>query len=109
MPAAVQLGTKFLYTELSEGMLFDLMEDILWRYESLFMLEEPQYQVGKSELLFHVLKDGYALAPCANPVGIEVINLDHTMLTAVASTTHDWKEEGAGRLIAKAFASTINA
>lgn len=109
MPVAIQLGSDYLYTDLSVDLAYSLMSDIISRYEGFFFFSEAVYPDGKAELLFHILKDGYGLAQCADSVGIDVIDLTTFDVPAIAAEEGAWREEAAGRLLAQVYSKTIQA
>ena len=104
----IKLDAQRLYAELPAQKIRELLGDVVARYESFFTFGEPSYPEGQPELLFRVLADGYGLAQCADYVGLEVVDLRALRVHPNAKTDSQWKDPFAGRILALAFASTIN-
>ncbi|KKN96072.1 hypothetical protein LCGC14_0170010 [marine sediment metagenome] len=105
--AVVRNGSESLYLELEPEVVMDLLRDITHRYESLFTFSMPIYKAGKGAFLFSVLRDGYGAQCCDNSIGLPIIDLATTHISGQKGALHDWSDEIAGRVIAKAFASTL--
>lgn len=106
-PCVIKLDKDHLYTELNTELVQDLLGDIVTRYEALFTFGEPSYPLGKAELLFEVLRDGYGLQHCSTSIGIDVIDLRSLQVKAHDKTAEMWRDVFAGRIMARAFASTL--
>lgn len=106
-PCVIKLDKDHLYTDLDKELVYDLLGDIVTRYEALFTFGEPSYPLGKAELLFEVLRDGYGLQHCSTSIGIDVIDLRSLQVKAHDKTAEMWRDVFAGRIMARAFASTL--
>ena len=67
--------------------------------ESLYLELEPDVVMD--------LRDGYGAQCCDNSIGLPIIDLATTHISGQKGALHDWSDEIAGRVIAKAFASTL--
>ena len=106
-PCVIKLDKDHLYTELGRTLVYDLLGDIVTRYEELFTFGKPTYPLGKAELLFEVLRDGYGLQHCSTSIGIDVIDLRSLQDSAHDKSAEMWRDVFAGRIMARAFASTL--
>jgi hypothetical protein len=104
----IKLDNLCLYVDLPATEVRKLLGDVVARYEGFFTFSEPSYPEGQPELLYKVLADGYGLPPCAESVCVEVIDLRAMRVLPNAETDDQWKDPFASRILASAFASTIN-
>ncbi|MCF5371331.1 hypothetical protein [Pseudomonas syringae] len=104
----IKLDTQYLYIELPEAVIHDLLADVVTRYESFFTFAEPTYPEGQPELLFKVLSAGYDLSICSSSLGVPVIDLRALRVMARTKTNPQWADVIVGRILAATFASTIN-
>lgn len=104
----IKLDQNRLYIDMPASFVRDLLSDVVARYESFFTFGEPVYPDGQPELLYKVLSDGYDLQPCAESVGLEVVDLRAVRVEASSTPDAQWKDVFVGRILASTFASTIN-
>lgn len=104
----IKLDDRYLFLELPVTDALELAVDLVTRYEQLFTFAEPSYPEGKADLIFRVLHDGYGLPLCHSSVGIEILDLRVIDIQPQTTPNPKWKELHAGRLLAGAFAETIN-
>ena len=106
--SVIKLNQQRLYIELPAPMVHDLLADLVTRYESFFTFGEPSYPEGQPALLFKALSEGFGLPACGESLGLEVIDLAALKVQSKAVPDPRWKDLHVGRILAAAFASTIN-
>lgn len=106
--SVIKLDNKRLYIDLPASMVHELLADMVTRYESFFTFAPPVYPAGQPALLFKALEEGYGLASCDESVGVEVVDLGTLKVEANDFPDAQWKDLHVGRILADAFASTIN-
>ncbi len=106
--SVIKLDNKRLYIDLPASMVHELLADMVTRYESFFTFGPPAYPAGQPALLFKALEEGYGLASCNESVGLEVVDLGTLKVVANECPDPKWKDLHVGRILAEAFASTIN-
>ncbi|WP_121498123.1 hypothetical protein [Pseudomonas aeruginosa] len=106
--SVIKLHQQRLYVELPAPVVHELLADMVTRYESFFTFGEPTYPEGQPALLFKALSEGYGLPTCGESLGLEVIDLAELKVQPNAAPDPLWKDLHVGRILAAAFASTIN-
>jgi hypothetical protein len=104
----IKLDSQRLYVQLPLELVHELLADVVTRYESFFTFGDPVYPDGQPELLFKALSEGYALAACDESLGVDVVDLRALRVEPKPAADAKWKDPFVGRILASAFASTIN-